>query len=125
MSAHTPGPWVLHTSPNCWTVLQAGSSGRWHIAGGTGWGIPGKWAEAEANAHLVKAAPDLLAALKANHQWHLDYDDHGGYCESELCEQNLAAIAKATAAVAEPEPEPIPTGEATDSDFGAFEDAAR
>lgn len=35
-----------------------------------------------------------LAALKANHQHHQDYDDHGGYKGSDLEAQNLAAIAE-------------------------------
>ena len=61
--SHTPGPWIFHTSPNCWTVLQGGSSGSWYVAGGTGWGLPGKWREAEANARLIAAAPDLFQAL--------------------------------------------------------------
>lgn len=34
-----------------------------------------------------------LAALRANHQHHQDYDEHAGYPESELCEQNMKAIA--------------------------------
>lgn len=122
MSAHTHGPWVLHTSPNCWTVLQAGSSGRWHIAGGTGWGIPGKWSEAEANARLISAAPDLLAALRdaVTLLTALQVSPHH--------RAGVVAAARAAIAKADPEsaePEPIPAGEATDSDFGAFEDAAR
>jgi hypothetical protein len=39
----------------------------------------------------MTAATFALAALRANHQWHLDHDDHDGYPESELCDQTLAA----------------------------------
>ena len=34
----------------------------------------------------------LLNALRANHQWHQDNDDYGGYSESTLEEMNVAAI---------------------------------
>ena len=37
----------------------------------------------------------LVEALEANHKWHQDYDDHGGYPESDLCEQNEAALTAA------------------------------
>ena len=49
----------------------------------------------EANAHLIAAAPDLLAALEANHEWHLMYDEHDSYQGSELWTKNTQAIAKA------------------------------
>lgn len=52
--------------------------------------------ETVANANLITAAPELLEALLANHQWHLGHDDHDGYPGSELEAQNIAAIAKAT-----------------------------
>lgn len=61
---HTRGPWSFIASPNRWSVLQVGSSGRWVIAGGTAWAIPGLQSEAEANARLIAAAPDLLEALR-------------------------------------------------------------
>ena len=34
----------------------------------------------------------LRAALLANHKWHQDTDDYGGYDESELWEINTAAL---------------------------------
>jgi DNA anti-recombination protein RmuC len=45
----------------------------------------------------VPAARQLAEAVAANHKWHEDYDDddYGGYPESDLCEQNLRAIATA------------------------------
>lgn len=51
----------------------------------------------------------LVEALEANHKWHQDYDDHGGYPESDLCEQNEAAITAAKQA----QPEPLITVESS------------
>ena len=51
--------------------------------------------ETRANAKLIAAAPKLLQALKANHQWHLDHDEFSGYEESEIFSINTMAIAKA------------------------------
>lgn len=61
-AAHTPGPWLVHFAPNCWTVVQDGSSGRWQVAGGTAWGQPALAEQAKANGLLVAAAPELLEA---------------------------------------------------------------
>lgn len=44
----------------------------------------------------------LLAALRANHQWHMDHDDYDGYPGSELEATNLAAISAAEAKQAGP-----------------------
>jgi len=64
---HTPGPWVAASSPSSvvgWPIC--GKMGRiigdvacLHARPGTD-----AYAEVEANAHLIAAAPDLLAALK-------------------------------------------------------------
>lgn len=63
MSGHTPGPWVIDGDqiitaeagiPIC--VL--------HMEDEVEWGGPDLIAEVEANARLIAAAPDLLAALK-------------------------------------------------------------
>lgn len=48
---------------------------------------------------------DLLEALRANHEWHIDHDDHDGYPGSDLEATNIAAIARAEAALAEPQPD--------------------
>ena len=39
----------------------------------------------------------LLDAVKANHEWHLGFDEGGGYHRSELCTTNVAALAAAEA----------------------------
>lgn len=54
--------------------------------------------EAEVNARLIAAAPDLLAACEAAHDWVTQFCEHapivfGG--ETDLAEQLLAALAKA------------------------------
>ncbi len=43
----------------------------------------------------------LLEALRANHQWHIDNDDHDGYPGSDLEKMNLAAIARVEAILLE------------------------
>ena len=53
-------------------------------------------------AQPVQVNAMLVEALEANHKWHQDYDDHGGYPESDLCEQNEAAITAAKQAQPEP-----------------------
>lgn len=92
MSKHTPGPWRYHGF-----VVDSDFSG-WRVY------LPTKYrrvitvegtsaAEADANARLIAAAPDLLAALKAAFQpagW-----SHSGDCMCEVCEMCRAAIAKA------------------------------
>lgn len=58
MSAkHTPGPWIGFIDPNSFDILAAGRPGM--IAS-----CPrGDGHDADANARLIAAAPDMLAAL--------------------------------------------------------------
>jgi len=42
--------------------------------------------------NLIVAAPEMLRALEANHEWHLEYDDSGTYKGSEIYEKNISAI---------------------------------
>ena len=41
----------------------------------------------------VPVVEQLVEAAKANHQWHVDHDDYGGYLESDLWQQTNDAIA--------------------------------
>ncbi len=86
---HTPGPWFVN--------------GPWNIQADTHTEIPvivahitpmrGEWASArEANATLIAAAPDLLAALQRSLNWLSSYP--GGLAHNTW-EQAHAAIAKA------------------------------
>jgi hypothetical protein len=56
---HTPGPWDIHDPSG------GGSSNNWICADGLYIAeVDGEREEADANARLIAAAPDLLAALK-------------------------------------------------------------
>jgi hypothetical protein len=69
MNAHTPGPWTVHDrgpkkNPRC-LVLAKESHGRIQIAGLWDGDDPyGRRLSSIADAHLIAAAPNLLAALK-------------------------------------------------------------
>lgn len=65
MSAHTPGPWEA-VSPIRAIGITGGPDGRFicHIAGTSEFGVL-RSAEADANARLIAAAPDLLAICKS------------------------------------------------------------
>ena len=77
MSKHTPGPWMVLREAGGWitTVGEPYGHGQMHIADVRGWGhLTGRGACAldhaaaveiqDANADLIAAAPELLAALK-------------------------------------------------------------
>ena len=62
MSAqHTPGPWRLHPTDDTAVIAMDGTG----VAGMTGYyNDPDIWPVMEANARLIAAAPDMLAALR-------------------------------------------------------------
>lgn len=73
MSKHTPGPWEVRYAANG-SVHGIVSRGQESIPGGikhivyqAGIGMPAS-DEGKANAWLIAAAPDLLAAAKAQHE---------------------------------------------------------
>jgi hypothetical protein len=98
MSAHTPGPWQ---------VVSAGTSqSRWIVGDREGGSIadcepPGPWmsdGEADANAQLIAAAPDLVEALKACVIETVDYmtiNELGDPEQQHNVKQARAALAKA------------------------------
>lgn len=67
---HTPGPWVVETPmPDEYAIVQAGlETYEWQFIATVSVGIPAEGLmprqEAKANARLIAAAPDLLAALR-------------------------------------------------------------
>lgn len=68
-SKHTPGPWKagvgVDGEADRWGVWAAYGNRQWHIATVEN-GAPGDTLETEAaTAHLIAAAPDLLAAVEA------------------------------------------------------------
>ena len=81
---HTPGPWHVEPAPN--RVHFAVRNDGVHVVTG--------WREGAANARLIAAAPDLLAALKAASG---SIDDCGMSLEAygNLIDQIDAAITKA------------------------------
>lgn len=98
---HTSGPWVADDN-----YQEHGHKTR--IALPDKFGVPGatiaeahhdwegertSWAEAEANARLIAAAPDMLEALKKFASW--DQCWPGNINLEGVCELGRAAIAKA------------------------------
>lgn len=67
---HTPGPWQLQTSSNdfsdTWFAFSKTQVKIFEVAAGnyTGKDEESAYKEAEANANLIAAAPDMLEALK-------------------------------------------------------------
>ena len=114
MTQYTPGPWTIDHQrigpygdpvallcdvhdPMTGTVID------WPRGNYSGTAMSIDDAENEANARLIAAAPDLLAALKQIMEWE-GYDHEAGYYPGEDTEQRAsevwndakAAIAKAT-----------------------------
>jgi len=100
-TAHTPGPW---------RVTEYGGEIAIHAEDNTKIALPEKWfasdrAEAAANARLIAAAPDLLAALEAAVAY-LEANRPQGkirdifsalnHYENDVMKPARAAIAKAT-----------------------------
>lgn len=80
-ASHTPGPWSLLPVGNNRRLIDPGIGE-----------VYGLGRTPDANARLIAAAPDLLAALNALAAW----ADHMGGWDSPAWEQAEAAIAKAT-----------------------------
>jgi hypothetical protein len=106
MSKHTPGPWRV--SEHCTTIIKrdfrliGDDSGELiassHGMDGSGFFVGND--EAQANAHLIAASPDLLAALKALVQQveRGDFDHIGADHPDSAVGAARAAIAKAEVA---------------------------
>jgi hypothetical protein len=99
-SAHTQGTWyaVFHEKEGCWCVHARHVRGTFEFDHElTQLNFGGK--EAEANARLIAAAPDLLEALDSLLEQTLDLDLASGNelmdREKEAYEKAIAAIAKA------------------------------
>ena len=84
MAKHTPGPWMIETYTNFtgWAVYASGGRGciaeRWYKHDQDS---PYR-EELLANARLIAAAPDLLAACEKFVEW-LDYDSAGSGITAE------------------------------------------
>lgn len=91
-SKHTPGPWRVFRSTDGRVIIGIGESDGGGITD-AGFGTWRDGAEQEANAQLIAAAPELLAALKSlvaerKREW-------GGFGHHPGDESANAAIAKA------------------------------
>ena len=98
--SHTPGPWAIEKCPKA----QAATDGRdwpWMVNYNDG-EYEGHLAlvqtqNAEANARLIAAAPELLESLKMM----LEMSEMGGFGKAYAEDVARAAIAKATGVLAE------------------------
>jgi hypothetical protein len=111
VAEHTPGPWEISGDEEGWTIRMGtalADDGRWQVQhrieldwGDTydGEGDNSQYEEAEANARLIAAAPDLLAALEGVTAYIEDHRGDGGdgiMCTGcRLWKQARAAIARA------------------------------
>ena len=84
---HTPGPWQVNNNDPLQVCDSDGEKRGCSPIANT----RGKRGEAKANARLIAAAPELLAALESL----LDYDNLGAYERANVRKQSRAAIAKA------------------------------
>ena len=94
--SHTPGPWDRNIKPaSKYPIIFAGRNT--HVAQVITRGIPDD--QAEGNADLIAAAPDMLAALDAFVQWHADhFEDFTPHDNAQLlCLANDASAAIALA----------------------------
>lgn len=104
MAKHTPGPWLQDTRGYPHPDVKAACGrkvattwGLWSNTPKSADALQARTEVARANARLIAAAPDLLAALKAVTQ-HAIYDPEGSLTREEfdaLMAQADAAVAKA------------------------------
>jgi hypothetical protein len=107
MTTHTPGPWLITPNGTVYALDETGSCNRFsvQVQGGfersrRGADLPTMPAELDANARLIAAAPDLLAACEAFVRYDSDTDDdvHMMLNYAEALRLTKAAIARATGA---------------------------
>ena len=105
MADHTPGPWELHAEThgsNSLRICKPANNERGCIAVAEAEILGMLRLEAEANARLIAAAPELLSLLQraAPYMKTVSRNDTGGYSDNDpaLYEDILAAVAKAKGA---------------------------
>jgi hypothetical protein len=59
MTEHTPGPWEISQEPPRWIIQAKGEIGKKAVAY-----MVGDFVKCAANARLIAAAPELMAALE-------------------------------------------------------------
>ncbi len=96
---HTPGPWVIVDRDDSIVVQTESPSktkygaSRYACLGGFNRHDPQQYEEAKSNAHLIAAAPDLLAALQEMMEYAGIIEER---CDSVATNMARRAIAKAT-----------------------------
>ena len=99
MTAHTPGPWRIIDGTFVYK-LDESEQNRFHLQVAAGFAGRNRTSTEEifANARLIAAAPDLLAALEiVVSDWTAQFE-RNGHLAPTWCKQARAAIAKATKA---------------------------
>ncbi|OHC93781.1 MAG: hypothetical protein A2792_01115 [Sphingomonadales bacterium RIFCSPHIGHO2_01_FULL_65_20] len=91
---HTPGPWFYDGQNGCGAHVIHVAQGEIAEAFGDSWSDDGQ--QAEANAHLIAAAPELLAQLSIALRW-LEAIPTATACRANPGEGNLEAIRAAIA----------------------------
>ncbi len=87
IAQHTPGPWGVRPGHGCYDI----NAGLIYVAETIG-GMSGNYGSEEANACLIAAAPDLLAALEMT-DLGLHNADERGPCLCSQCAFRQAARA--------------------------------
>ncbi len=103
MTAHTPGPWIVEDrevfGPSPYGTLLPNSTGRMVIARPAPHGNEHA-NQSRANAHLIAAAPDLLAALLAVDVAVTCHDSQGGNLEATIEKANPQTMVAVRTAIA-------------------------
>lgn len=98
--SHTPGPWRAGIAGNHRVYGPDGTEHAGLIAQVFSTGLPNTSGVARANANLIAAAPDLLAALEAAYDALSDMAKRAPELGITLGDDDLKAIAQARAAIA-------------------------
>lgn len=80
MHKHTPGPWVVKDDGEGPHIM----AGEIDIATAVGPFANGQQQEAEANARLIAAAPELLSIAQRASEWERKYPAYRIYSEGEI-----------------------------------------
>jgi hypothetical protein len=94
---HTPGPWSVHGDSH---TLIGADDGKMMLASAFHKHAVCEWqrtqAEAQANARLIAAAPELLAALQLAWKYYNDPTYQDDLTEIAFADDVVAALEKAT-----------------------------
>lgn len=92
---HTPGPWTTkceHAQPDDRRVIYGGPNG-YHVAYAADFNRFDRDAEADANARLIAAAPEMRDELLAALAEHAAEQHMGSDCPCAICDRRRALLA--------------------------------